>query len=205
MILAKDIKKLVRYKQKDNDEITFSDYDIKNALNEALRFVTQSQSLQNSDFLETFKLYDQEEMNREIEEGESEDVELYDFPITGVELPDDYCILAGVTDVYGRDLSPVDATQTPKVHEYKVMGGRIYTGVYSFKLTYKKTLPNVTDLDEDEIDLPTFCTDIIVKITGMVLNNAETDIMLQQIDSMSKSIIPRRRYNGLQMKMPFYV
>ena len=49
-IAAKEVLHLVRFKQQDHNEIKFSDYDIKNALNEALRYIVQSQALQNSDF-----------------------------------------------------------------------------------------------------------------------------------------------------------
>ena len=44
MIPAKTVLRLVRYKQKDNNEIKFSDYDILNAMNEALRYIVQSQT-----------------------------------------------------------------------------------------------------------------------------------------------------------------
>lgn len=65
-IAAKEVLRMVRYKQYDNNEIKFSDYDVQNALNEALRYIVQSQSLQNSDFLDTVKYYSEEEINKGI-------------------------------------------------------------------------------------------------------------------------------------------
>lgn len=203
MIEAKALKRLIRYKLKDHNETQFSDYDIKNALNEALRYISQTQAMQNSDFLETSTRFDQDELNKKLIETE-ENPELYDFRLKGIELPDNFTVLAGVTNIYGRDLRPVDVTKIPFPHEYKVMGNRIYTGVPAFTLTYKKTVDEIKDLEADEVELPTFCTDIVVKIATMILNNAETDIMLQQIEMMTKSIIPRRRFNNAEMKMPFY-
>lgn len=228
MIAAKTILQLVRFKQKDNNEILFSDYDIKNALNEALRYIVQSQALDNSDFLEKVVVYDEREMNQalldEAKENEAEEEpELYDFALKGVELPEDYQILVGVAYTYPPNndavihgnlplsvyphisLSPCDITKVPNHREYKILGEKIYCGVRRFQLAYRRTILPVNDLEVDEIDLPVFCTDLIVKMTGMILNNADTDVMMQAIDMATKSIIPRRRFNNMRIKMPFYV
>lgn len=218
MISAKEILRLIRYKTKDNNEIRFSDYDIKNALNEALRYIGQSQSLQNNDFLEAVILYDEEAINKEVadsekvpDEGEEESAEtgevtLISFSRDGVDLPSDFQLLSGVTRATdGYSLHPVDATQVPNVRQYKVSGGKIYAGVSAFYLTYKKTLDAISNFDTDTINLPTFCTDIVVKITVLVLEQAETDVLLKTVESTTKAIIPRRKYNNAKIKMPFKV
>lgn len=209
-IVAKEVLRMVRFKQQDHNEIKFSDYDIKNALNEALRYIVQSQALQNSDFLDTVKYYSEEEINAEIAAGnedlpEGEKQELISFKKDGVELPEDYQVVSGVTRAFdGYPLYPVDITNVPNPKQYKVCGGKIYAGVPAFYLTYKRTITPVKDLTEDNIDLPVFCLDLIVKITGMILNQAENDILLKTIDSTASAIIPRRKYNNARIKMPFY-
>ena len=211
MILAKDILRLVRFKQKDNNETLFSDYDIKNSLNEALRYIGQSQALQNSDFLLSFQHYNEDDINAAIkEENEAFPDEpqqpLINFQLNGVELPTDYQILSGINRVKDHySMRPCDASRIPSINEYKIVGEKIYSGCRDFTLGYKRTLSTVQDIETDSIDLPTFCTDLVVKITCMILNQAESDILLQTIDSTARAIIPRRRYNNAQTKMPFIV
>ena len=209
-IAAKEVLQMVRFKQQDNNEIKFSDYDILNALNEALRYIVQSQALQNSDFLDTVKYYNEEEINAEIAAAneklpENERQKFICFRKDGVELPDNYQVVSGVTRAFdGYPMYPVDITNVPNPKQYKVCGGKIYAGVPAFYLTYKHTITAVKDLMKDDIDLPTFCFDLIVKITGMVLNQAENDILLKTINNTAFAIIPRRKYNNARIKMPFY-
>lgn len=209
-IAAKEVLHLVRFKQQDHNEIKFSDYDIKNALNEALRYIVQSQALQNSDFLDAVKYYSEEEINKEIAAAnedlpEDEQKPLISFKKDGVELPEDYQVVSGVNRAFdGYPLYPIDITNVPNPKQYKVLGGKIYAGVPAFYLTYKKTIGSVKDFNEDVIDLPMFCLDLIIKITGMILNQAENDILLKTIDSTANAIIPRRKYNNARMRMPFY-
>lgn len=209
-IAAKEVLHLVRFKQQDHNEIKFSDYDIKNALNEALRYIVQSQALQNSDFLDAVKYYSEEEINKEIAAAnedlpEDEQKPLISFKKDGVELPEDYQVVSGVNRAFdGYPLYPIDITNVPNPKQYKVLGGKIYVGVPAFYLTYKKTIGSVKDFNEDVIDLPAFCLDLIIKVTGMILNQAENDILLKTIDSTANAIIPRRKYNNARMRMPFY-
>lgn len=212
MIAAQTILRLVRFKQKDNNEINFSDYDIKYALNEALRYIGQSQALQNSDFLLKTKVYNESEVNADIEdknqnvENEEEKQPLISFRFDGVDLPEDYQILAGIIRVKDRyNMRPCDAAYIPSINEYKIVNNKVYSGATVFSMTYKRCLPAVQDIEQDEIDLPDFCTDVIVKITGLILNQAETDVLLQEVDSITRAIIPRRRYSNAQVRMPFIV
>lgn len=215
MIKAKDVLRAVRYKVKDNDELVYSDYDIKNALNEALRYIVQSHSLRNSDYLEINVNFDEDALNAEIQEynktimeqpdyNEEDLKPLYNFRKTGIELPEDFLILGGVTRGDGYLMRPCDSSRIPNITEYKVMGNKIYAGSKSFRLTYKRSVLDIKDLENDVIDLPDFCFDLIVKITNMIMNQAENDILLKTIESMAKAIIPRRRYNNAKIRMPFY-
>lgn len=48
MITAAELKRLVRYKAGDNNEVKYSDYDVLQAINEVLRYINQYYI--NSDF-----------------------------------------------------------------------------------------------------------------------------------------------------------
>lgn len=192
MIKTKKIVKRVRYKTGDNNEFTYSDYDILNALNEALAYITQSQSLVNSDFVEKTRFYDVNQY------GE------ISFKFRGVPLPDDYSTLVSVSRDDSYKLHPTESSNIPNETEYKITGDRIYTGCPRFMMVYKSMLEPISNFDED-IELPAFCTELVVKTTVMILNQAKTDISLKVIDDTARSIIPRRRYAGAQMSMQFKV
>ena len=66
MINVKDIIQSVRFKQKDNNEVKFSDYDIIQSLNEAVRYINRTFALKNSDFLEKEVEYRLDEINDQI-------------------------------------------------------------------------------------------------------------------------------------------
>lgn len=215
MIEAKEALRLVRFKIKDNNEVLFSDYEIKTCMNEALRYISQSQALQNNDFLTKSAIYDESELNADIQEKndkivaslpkytEDDLIPLYNFQLTGIELPNDFQILLGVTRDDGYKMRPCDVSNIPFRGEYKVMGGKIYSGYGCFTITYQSTILPIKNIKEDIIGLPDYCLDLVVKITSLILNQAENDIMLAEIDNMVKSIVPRRKFNNARVKMPF--
>lgn len=214
MIKAKNVLIDVRYKNSDSDEVKFSDYDIKNAVNEAIRYISQNQALQNDDYFETSKEYFEDVLNEQIDVHNSEVatqpghkgsdfLEYYNFKKKGVELPDDFQILVGVSRGDGYKLRPCNPMKIPDVHEYKVMGNKVFCGCAYFNLFYQRSVLPVKDLESDLIDLPNFCYDLLVKVTNLILNQAETDVMLKEIDNLVKSIVPRRKYNNARIKMPF--
>lgn len=215
MIEAKEVLRLVRFKNKDNDEVEFSDYDIRNCLNEALRYISQSQALQNNEFLTKSAIYDESELNADIQERNDEIIAsnpeyteddllpLYNFQLNGIELPKDFQILLGVTRDDGYKMRPCDVSNIPFRGEYKIMGEKIYCGYGLFTITYQRTILPVKNMNSGMIDLPNYCLDLVVKITSMILNQAENDVMLQEIDNMVKSIVPRRKFNNARIKMPF--
>lgn len=214
MIEAKEVLRLVRFKNKDNDEVDYSDYDIRNCMNEALRYISQSQALQNSDFLTKSEIFDETAMNAEIQQRneemqqlpdftEDDLLPLYNFRLEGIELPTDFQVLLGVTRADNYKMRPCDVSNVPQRGEYKIMGEKIYSGYGYFVLTYQKTLPTIQDLETETIDMPRYYLDLIVKITSLILNQAENDVMLKEIDNIVKSIVPRRKFNNARIKMPF--
>lgn len=214
MIPAKEILRLVRFKNKDNDEVEYSDYDIKNCMNEALRYISQSQALQNSDFLTTSTIFDETALNADVQEKneeiknnpdytEEDLLPLYNFMLEGIELPADFQIILGVTRSDGYKMRPCDVANVPQRGEYKVMGEKIYSGYGYFVLTYQRTILPVQNLEQDNIEIPRYCLDLIVKVTSMILNQTQNDVLLQEIDNIARSIVPRRKFNNARIKMPF--
>lgn len=223
------VLRMVRQKEQDNDEVRFSDYDIREAVNEVLRYINTSLANKGSEYLQTVKVFDQEELNAEVEgEFEEETLELfecqeelfdsdapifaklkhYDFAETGVELPDDYVSLVDIQRMSdGYHLRP--ATSWSEVgspwgdDKYIVQGGRIYVKGESFRICYNRMIPEVKDLSEGSIDLPDIYLDPIVKLTRLVLNNADVDTMTQAVNTAVERVIPRRRYVNARQRMPF--
>ena len=191
MIPYNEIKKLIRYKVKDNNEVAFSDYDIKMAVNEVIRYLSLSQALNNSDFL-----------NKGYSFNEGHDGVCYH--LEGVELPEDFVTLVGVRDYKGNLLEPCDSTEIPRLNQYKISGNRLYCGVSAFNLMYKAALDEIHD-DEDGIDLPPVFKDTIVKLAVMIMNQQDGDIMSMAAEDAIEKIIPKRRYRNAKIKMPFRI
>lgn len=188
MINFEEIKRLIRFKEKDNNEIRFSDYEIKMAVNECIRYLNNSFALQNSDFLEK-ALHITEDANAS----------------EGIDLPEDFITLVSVmryNDSYV--MSPVQAVKAPSDNEYKVVGGKLYCGTPAITILYKAAIAEVKE-STDGIELPFVFKDVLVKLTCMILNNAETDIMMKAVDEAVRAIVPRRRYTNARIKMPFRV
>ena len=213
-ITYKELKRLIRFKSRDNNEIRFSDYDIREALNECIRYFNNSYALQNSDFMEKHIDYDQNEMNREVDKINAERLEAgeellprYDFRNEGVELPEDFISLEGVVDAhYWNDMPmfPTEGYRKPNFGEYKVSGNRIYFGSGCARVLYKAAIPEVKS-EDDVLELPFVFKDSLAKITCMILeNNATTDVMMEAVNDAVSSIVPRRRYSNTRVRMPFY-
>ena len=198
MISFEEVKRLIRFKEKDNNEIRFSDYEIKMAVNEVIRYLNNSYSLQNSDFLEKAVTFMESEINKDAEEKIS-------LSTDGVDLPEDFISLVSIMSLRdGYVMSPTLSIKVPLDGQYKIVGGRLYSGEPSIKLLYKAAVAEVGK-DQDAIELPFVFKDILVKLSCMVLNNAETDVLMQAVDSAVNAIVPRRRYRNAHIKMPFKV
>lgn len=200
MISVDSLIKGIRFKQKDNNEILFSDYDIIQSLNEALRYINHSFALKNSDFLEKVQEYRKEELQAEIDEWNEENPDDLKEPFTyadGVDLPEDLLDIVSIERAEdGYPLHPCPANRKVNCREFKVVGGKLYVHE-DVNLLYRYTLEAVTV--NDSIDLPNFFFDHIVKLTGLILNNADTDTMREAVDSMTNELVPVRRYANTQI------
>lgn len=190
MIKANKILRMVRRKVKDNNEVQYSDYDVLDALNECIRYISMDFSMKNSDFLEKIKKYRQDEMG-------------VDFS-SGVDLPSDFLTLVSVIRVRdGYHMSPIPAGEKVSCGGYKVFAGKIFCST-DFTITYRAQIGQVKDFTTDEIGLPEVFTDTLVKITCMILqDNPDTDVMMREISRLTDSLIPSRRYSNVKRRMPF--
>lgn len=217
-IKAKDLIYKIRYKAKDFNEILYSDFDIIEAVNECIRYLNQEKALRNSDFLEKTQHYVESEMNAEIAEQneelpDEEKLPLYDFAKDGVELPEDMITIVDIMrlkDAY--HLHPIPAVEEINPHDcgqYKIVNGKIYANA-DFVLLYRAEIAQITlaDLSDGDaiVELPSVFTDLLVKVSVMILTNtADTDVMAQEVSRVANNLITGRRYNNIKVRMPFKV
>lgn len=192
-IAYKDIRRAVRFKERDNDEVRFSDYEIKEATNEALRWLSNSLADSNADFNEKQRFYNQKDYAE-------------NFKCYGIELPDDFLSLVAVKGKPHIDeiFRPCLSSESPNPWEYKVMGDRIYVGSSCFCLVYKAVIPEIRD-EEDEVELPNFAKDYFVTLVRRILTNAEETVMREAQELVVNALIPKRRYRNAKIRMPFKI
>ena len=185
MIEAKHLKEMVRWKEKDMDEVRFSDYEIYHAMNEVLRYLRAHLANMQSDLLEREKVY-----------------EIGDFVNGAVELPDDFTSVKGVWRLSDHERLHAVSDDHVTADTFRLFAGRIYAEV-GILLHYYGRLPAVRD--GDAIPLPDTYIDPLIKLTRMVLSNADVDTMTQAVSAEVDAIVPRRKYNNARAKLPFFV
>ena len=214
MMKAIKILRAVRQKEQDNDEVKYSDYDIVSAINEVIRYLSINLANKDSEFLRKSKDYDEREMNKAIdkENEANKDVDGYepkeheDFAHKGVDLPDGYITVVSVqrSDDY-YNLHPATSLAHLKEKNYVLFGGRIYVKHLGFRLNYIGSIPEITDVEKDEIDLPDVFYDVLVKTARVILNNGDADTLTQAVSAAVDAVIPRRRLSNVRSRMPFYM
>ena len=112
MIDAKHLKEMVRWKEKDMDEVKFSDYEIYHAMNEVLRYLRARLANMQSDLLEREKVY-----------------EIGDFVNGAVELPDDFTSVKGVYRLSDHYRLHAVADDHVTANTFRLFAGRIYAEV----------------------------------------------------------------------------
>lgn len=185
--VSKLIRK-IRFKAVDFDEIKYTDYQIINAINDVIEYLNASYALRNSDFLEKAKEYhiSGEQMTK------------------GVSLPSDFVTLIGLNDLNcGKPLQVVPSTKKPTYDEYKIVGGKIYSGVPDFVVMYRKKIEEI-ETANDEVDLPAVFESLVRNFAFSVLTNG-SDEMLSGIEEAVQAIVPARRYSHAKIRMPFKV
>jgi hypothetical protein len=218
--MAINVKKLVykiRYKANDLNEVQYSDFDVKEAINDCIRYLNQEKSMKNSDFLEKIKHYVQDEMNAEVQEYNeqhpTEPKPLYDFPTTGAEIPEDLISLVDIMRTKdGYHMSPIPAVEQINPHQqgqYKIVNGRIYANT-DFDMLYRAEIAQISLNDMSSstavIELPSVFTELVAKVATMILlNSADTDVLLKEVERVTDYLVSGRRYNNIKVRMPFKV
>ena len=214
MMKALTVLRLIRQKEHDNDEVKFSDYDIKCALNEVLRYMSADLTNKGTEYLQKLVDYDQSTMNTtiDVENAANASTEGYvvkphmDFAFTGIPFPDDYVSAISIQRTNdGYKLHPAPSLYQLGERSYYVAGGRLYCKSTSIRLNYMGRITEVKSFDTDTIDLPDLFADVIVKLVRVILNNGDSDTMTQAVSQAVDSVIPRRRYSNVRQKMPFYI
>lgn len=184
MIAVERLVRRIRFKENDNNEIRYSDYDILQAINECVGYVNQEYAVRSADFLEKIV---------RIDEPESE----------GTELPADFLTLLSVCRARdGYIMHPVPAAEHIGHDGFKVVDNRLYVHE-AVVLAYKRCIGSVTAM-EDMVELPAVFFEAVVKFTIMILNNAEKDVLMKAVTDLLSSIVPARKYVNMKRKMPFY-
>lgn len=187
------LKRQIRTAQNDYSAVKYSDYDIKNAVNRALRYISKALALQNADFNEKSVVVTQVvTVNNDSENNVQE----------GFPLPNDFVSLVSIYENAERDKNKqlVCAPVNSKLErwQYKIFNNTIYIGCQEARMVYKASLGQVAT-DNDTIALPDMYLDDIVDIASMVLQQANLSELQGAIDALVDRIVPRRRYSGAQL------
>lgn len=210
MIQAKQVMRLIRQKEKDNDEVRFSDYDIWQAVNECIRYLNASLSNKDSEYLQKSQDFIQNDINAAITAENESSAEgstlkpLVDFGSTGVSIPEDLISVKSLYSLSNNEKMHYVA-DVSDLHEsgFTIFGGKIYCK-HDFRLLYYGSISAVSD-EKSTIDLPDIFLDPIVKLSRVVLNNGDNDTMTQAVTAEVDKLIPRRRYSNARQKMPFWM
>jgi len=186
------LKRQFRFKQKDNSEVKFSDYDIKLATNEAIRYLSNALSNQNADFMEKKVSYNQETLTPNLK-------------TEGVDLPADFHSLISVNNARDNLILQVCLIgQEPKENQFKVSGNKLYSGCGDINLFYKRTLPEISGTNTT-IDVPNIYLDALVDIVSMIITGSDIEALQGKINSLVDRIVPRRKYRGAKIAMPWKI
>lgn len=205
MIDVLQLKNMIRYKLKDSNEVTYSDYDILNAINQCLRYVNQYYA--NSDFLEKIEHISEDDINKKIDDDNTANgttTSHIDICMDGTDLPDDFiCLVRVVRQLDGADMFPCPAIKHPMPKQYKVLQNKIYLGAKDVDMLYNAAISEVSSLS-GTIELPVIFKDALCTLICTILvNNPDTDTMSDTVNSTLDSLIPLRRYSNSRKRMPF--
>lgn len=223
MVSVDRIVNLVRFKQHDQAKTVYSDYEIIESLNECIRHINRSYALKNADFLEAQAVIDEAAANAVIDEKWAsitgwgrlwgqyfggmppEEQRGHVHLLTGMDLPSDFVTLISINTIkHLQPYSPAAVGERLKFGEYRISGNKLYCGAKAVTINYKRRIAEV-DTESEGVDLPEDFIDLLVKGTGLVLTNADTDILMAEVNRALEAIVPSRRYSHIKSKMPFMV
>lgn len=197
MITVADIIRQLRIEEKDVNEVKYSDWDIINALNKAMRLIANRFAMTNSDFMLKMVSYSNGE---EAEPTIVTDVPYNDMTLAEYALPDDYVAVDKVLTTNGYEMSPsVDGVI--REGQYLINGNKLYV-VEDVIFWYRYAFP--TFGKGDLIELPTPFFDFVVNSVKYLLNE-DFDTAAQFIADNAMKMIPARKYTHAKQKLAWRI
>lgn len=196
MIAVSNVFKQVRIDLKDVNEVQYSNWDLENAINKALRLTANHFSTKNTDFLTRSVEICTEKARDAYKPPTSDSIaeQLY-----GDTLPDDFISIVKVMRPDGYELHPSTGHIHPR--NYMIYRGMIFT-FGPVILTYRYMLPNVSI--EGSFDLPISFFDFIVEATKLALTES-VGTLTEYINDNAEKMIPGRRYTNARVRLPWRV
>lgn len=197
MITVADIIRQVRIEVQDINEVDYSDWDITNALNKAMRLIANRFAMTNSDF-----------MVKMVEYSDSEETNnlriVYDRPfnekLLEFDLPDDYVAVDKVLTMKGYEMSPsVDGIV--REGQYAILNSKLYVR-QDVVFWYRYAFPSFEN--GDVIDLPKPFFDFVVTCVKYLLEG-NLDVAMQFIADNAIKLIPARKYTHAKQKLPWRI
>lgn len=196
MIAISNVIRQVRVDLKDINEVQYSDWDMENAINKALRLMANHFSMLNSDFM-------------------TRSVAMLDFPLRlhfappvgkniakelrGDVLPADFVSIIKVLRPDGYELHP--STGHIDHRKYLIYRGCIFA-LGEIVLYYRCAIPNVSK--SDSVELPISFFDFLVEATKVALNGTSSELT-QFITDNAMKMIPSRRYANARARLPWRI
>lgn len=196
MISVRNIFKQVRVDLKDVNEVQYSNWDLENALNKALRLTANHFSTKNTDFLTRSVKICVERTRNLFSPPTSCHI---DEHLHGDTLPEDFISIVKVMRPDGYELHPSTGHIHPR--NYMIYRDMIFT-YGPVILTYRYTLPNVSI--EDSVDLPISFFDFIVEATKLALTES-MGTLTEYINDNAEKMIPGRKYTNARVRLPWRV
>ena len=178
MITRTDLFTRVRRLLGDEDIRTWSDYELANATDDALSYLSRHLAFLGSDLT-------------------TESVILAD----GDTLPDDFVTLRAVCDTQGRPLIPVHIGLAVADGGYRIENSTFCTKGHAL-VTYQKRLPLFGD--SDSLDLPASLTDTLAKAVVLTLSGAD-DTARQKALAEDDLLLTRRMRTRRTPDLPWRV
>jgi len=150
----------VRYQINDTDKAEYSDTELINYVNDALRFISNELIRLSSPILLKYTTLS-------LTDG-------------AADLPSDFVREEGVLDSQGNLLKSYPAIKPADQYGYKIIGDKIYSNNTSLDLFYYALFPFVASLD-DEIPVPAYMVNLLKEIViFLALNRNEFSLNVEQ-------------------------
>jgi hypothetical protein len=183
---AQEILLQLRYQLGDTERVTFSDYQLLDALNSVLTLINNALSVQGSNLIE-------KQVTLTLTDGE-------------IDLPSDFQSVVTVQNTSQTGLNVASKNELLTQYNYRIRGNTIYSLNEQLILVYKQSFDAVGE--EDDLPLPNYFSELIKKYAVMVLKGTidRSDAQAYQVIANDVyKLTAGREYGALDMQVPFYV